>query len=40
MVDKEGDIFQPLPERGRFDREDVEPIKQVFAEPAGRDGLG
>ncbi len=39
VLDQERDVFQSLAERRHFNREDVEPIKQVFPEPAGRDGF-
>ena len=40
MIDQERDVFQPLAQGGHFDRDDVEPVEEVFAEPAGGDGLG
>src|SRR6185312_528914 len=40
MLDQQRQVFDPLAERWQLDRNDVEPIIQVFAELAGGDGLG
>ena len=40
MIDEERNIFQPLAQGGHFDRNDVEPVEEIFAKPAGGDGLG
>ncbi len=40
VIDEERDVFQPLAQGGHLDRDDVEPVEEVFAEPAGGDGLG
>ena len=40
VVDQERDIIEPLAERGQLDRDHVEAIVQILAEPAGGDRLG
>ena len=40
VLHEQRDVLEPVAERGQLDREDVEPVVQVLAEPAGGDGLG
>ena len=37
MIDEQRDVFLALPERWDRDGENVEPVKQVFPEPAVSD---
>ena len=38
-LDQQRQVLDPLAERRQVDRDDVEPVVQVLAEPAGGDGL-
>src|SRR5262249_47187744 len=39
MLDEEGDVLAPVPERGELDRDDVEAVVKIFAERARADAL-
>ena len=39
MVDERGDLVAAFAERGDREADDVQAIEEVFAEPAGADGV-
>src|SRR5262249_32691311 len=40
VIDEQRNIFQPLAQGGHLNRYDVEPVKEIFAKPAGGHGFG
>ena len=39
VMDEQGNVIEPLAERGHFDRDDAEPVVKILAELAGLDLL-